>query len=61
MAGSLSMNGLKQFEIKGHKVVFGRDLSILSRAISAITALSVVVFLNYVSMSGQVIVFILRR
>ncbi len=55
------MNGLKQFEIKRHKVVFVRDLSILSRVISAITALSVVVFLNYVFMSGQVIVFILRR
>ena len=54
------MNGLKQLEIKRHKVVFGRDLSILSRVISAITALSVV-FLNYVFMSGQVIVFILRR
>ena len=52
---SLSLNGLIQFEIKGHKPELRRDLPILSKAILAIVALLVTVFLNSASTSGRAI------
>ena len=53
--------GLIQFEIKEHRRALRPGLFCLSRAILVITALSVTVFLNSVSMLGQAIVSILVK